>query len=88
MLSRHKVPPTTSNTQHTQTREKKMVDNGGREGVHQRSGVVVHACNTGNSEVRKKDHEFKASFSYIVRLRPAWATCDGITKEEGVRLEA
>lgn len=75
-------PPAPHKTQ--RLREKKMVDSGGREGgreggkkggregIHQRPRVVVHAYNPGTLEM--EDHEFKASLSYIGRLRPAWAT--------------
>jgi hypothetical protein len=35
--------------------------------------MMVHAYNLGIQKAKQEDHEFMASFFYIVNYRPAWS---------------
>jgi hypothetical protein len=38
--------------------------------------ILAYMCNSSTGRRTKGNQEFKASLSYIVSLKPAWATCN------------
>jgi hypothetical protein len=48
--------------------------------------VVVHVCNAGTQEAKARDHEFKVSLGYRVRLRTTTTKKQTDSLKEGVGL--